>query len=189
MRFLPIATLGFLSIGTVQAGAEQNAAPVIGLAQYLQIGYAGVKADLSDAAAKMPPSEYGFVPSEMPEVRTFGQIFTHVAAAQFGACAAMTGEPDPTAGRDLERELETKSEVVAILAESFAFCDEAIASLTETNVSELVRQGRREIARGAAVVGLLAHGAEMYGISTVYLRAKNLVPPSTERQLQRQRGR
>jgi hypothetical protein len=101
----------------------------------------------------------------------------------------MTGEPDPTAGRDLERELETKSEVVAILAESFAFCDEAIASLTETNVSELVRQGRREIARGAAVVGLLAHGAEMYGISTVYLRAKNLVPPSTERQLQRQRGR
>jgi hypothetical protein len=30
-------------------------------------------------------------------------------------------------------------------------------------------------------MGLLAHNAEMYGISTVYLRAKNLVPPASER--------
>jgi hypothetical protein len=28
-------------------------------------------------------------------------------------------------------------------------------------------------------MGLLAHNAEMFGISTVYLRAKNIVPPGS----------
>jgi hypothetical protein len=32
----------------------------------------------------------------------------------------------------------------------------------------------------AALMGALAHNAEMYGIGTVYLRAKNLVPPGSE---------
>jgi hypothetical protein len=30
--------------------------------------------------------------------------------------------------------------------------------------------------RAAVITGLLAHGSEMYGISTVYLRAKNIAP-------------
>jgi hypothetical protein len=29
------------------------------------------------------------------------------------------------------------------------------------------------------LMGLLAHNAEMFGISTVYLRAKNIVPPGS----------
>ena len=33
-----------------------------------------------------------------------------------------------------------------------------------------------------ALYGLLAHNSEMYGIGTVYLRLKGIVPPSTERQ-------
>ena len=39
-----------------------------------------------------------------------------------------------------------------------------------------------------ALAGLIAHNSEMYGISTVYLRAKNIVPPSTEQQVLRQGG-
>jgi hypothetical protein len=35
------------------------------------------------------------------------------------------------------------------------------------------------VPRSAALAGLLAHDAEMSGISTVYLRAKNLVPPGS----------
>ncbi len=163
---------------TAAASAQQNASTqAIGLTMYLQGGYAGIKTDLTQAAELMP------------EVRTYGQIFTHVAAAQFGACAVAKGVPNPNAGRDLEQELTTKARIVTVLADSFAFCDEAFSFLTESNATELVKQGRREIARSAVLVGILAHGAEMYGISTVYLRAKNLVPPSTERQLQRQRSR
>ncbi len=37
-------------------------------------------------------------------------------------------------------------------------------------------------ARSVGLLGLIAHGNEMYGIGTVYLRLKGQVPPSTENQ-------
>ena len=38
-----------------------------------------------------------------------------------------------------------------------------------------------EVARGSVLSNLIAHSNEEYGILTVYLRTKGIVPPSTER--------
>ena len=46
---------------------------------------------------------------------------------------------------------------------------------------ELVRQAQNEVARGSVLANLIAHGNEEYGIMTVYIRTKGMVPPSTER--------
>jgi hypothetical protein len=46
-------------------------------------------------ADKMPEEDYSLKPGTMPEVRTFGQLFGHVAAGQFGVCAAVKGVPNP----------------------------------------------------------------------------------------------
>jgi hypothetical protein len=151
----------------------------VDLLTYIQAGYGGIRADLTAAAEAMPDADYGFKPSTMPEVRTFGETILHVATAHFTACARLRGAP-PDASR--QGEPTNKREVVKILAESFAFCDAALASLTDATVNEFVSQGPVEIPKSAAFVGLLAHDAEMYGITTVYLRAKNIVPPSTTRQ-------
>jgi hypothetical protein len=175
-----------LVCGAVSSDAQIPAGERVNLLRYVRASYAGLKINLTQAADRMPEADYGFRPSAMPEVRTYGQVLAHVAAAQFGICASINGVPDPTAGRDLEQELKTKTDVVKALADSFAVCDAAIASLTDQNLTAYVKQGPAELVRAAAVIGLLAHNAEMYGVSTVYLRAKNLVPPSTERQVQRQ---
>jgi hypothetical protein len=172
-------------------GAPLVAQPIpagqkIGLARYLQAGYGGLKTDVIDAAAKMPEADYGFKPSSMADVRTYGQLVAHIAVGQFDACAAAKAVPSPNHGRNLERELKTKAELVKALADSFAFCDDVFSSLTDASATEFVKMGQGEVVRSAVLVGILAHGNEMYGISTVYLRAKNLVPPSTERQLKRQ---
>jgi len=146
----------------------------------IQRAYAAVKGNLTQAAEKMPEADYGFKPSTMPEVRTFGQLFAHVANAQFGSCAAARGVPNPNQGRNLENELKTKAEFVKALADSFAFCDDAYAALTDANANEPVTQGRGMIARAALLANNVSHDNEMYGTSGVYLRAKNIVPPSTE---------
>jgi hypothetical protein len=170
------------SSGTAQIPAGQK----VGLVVYLKAGYAGLKQNLMAAAERMPEADYGFRPGTMPEVRTYGQLFAHVAAGQYGTCAAMKGTSNPIQGRNIEQELKTKAEFVKVLADSFAFCDEAVAGLTDQNAGEFIKQGQGEVARGAALAGLIAHNSEMYGISTVYLRAKNIVPPSTELQIKRQ---
>ena len=59
--------------------------------------------------------------------------------------------------------------------------------MTDANVSELVKQGQNEVARGSIVAGLTSHNNEMYGTGAAYMRAKGLVPPSTERTLQQTR--
>lgn len=178
IRYCAVAVLLAVSSSFAQPPVGRKA----GLTTVLQLSYAGIKADLIAEAEKMPDEDYGFKPGPMPEVRSFGRLFTHVAAGQFGTCAAVKGVPNPVAGNEMEQKLTTKAEITKFLAESFAFCDDAFASTTDQNALEFVRQGPNELTRASVLYGLLAHNAEMYGISTVYLRLKGIVPPSTERQ-------
>jgi uncharacterized damage-inducible protein DinB len=162
----------------------------VGLATSLQRGYAGLKGNFTAAAEKMPESDYTFKPGSTPEARTYAQVIAHIAQAQFGQCSALTGEANPTQGKNLEQELKTKAEVVKSLADSYALCDKAFAAVTDANATEMVKQGPNEVTRAAALYGVLVHGNEMAGTAYVYLRSKNLVPPSTERaQGMRGRGR
>ena len=163
----------------VAAGAQQPAGQKVGLATTLQRAYAAIKTNLTQSAEKMPEADYSSKPSTMPEVRTFGKLFGHVANAQFGSCAAAKGVPNPNQGNDLETKT-TRAEFVKALADSFAFCDDAFSSLTDQNALEMVKQGQNEVTRAGVLLNMIAHSNEMYGTSVVYLRAKNIVPPSTE---------
>ena len=153
----------------------------IGLATSLQRSYAGIKGNFTAAAEKMPEADYGFKPGSTPEARTYGQVIAHIAQSQFGQCAALTGGTNPMQGKNLEQELKTKAEVTKALADSFALCDKAFADTTDANAVEMVKQGANEVTRAAALYGLIAHDNEMAGTAYVYLRSKNIVPPSTER--------
>lgn len=151
----------------------------VSLIQYVQVSYAGIKRDLSAAAERMPEADYGFKPSPMGEVRTYGAVIAHVADGMFGACARAKGVPNPQP--NIEKTLTRKADLVKALADSFAFCDDVFSALTAQSADEYIRQGPVEIPRMAGLMGVLAHNAEMYGISTVYLRARSLVPPGSDR--------
>jgi uncharacterized damage-inducible protein DinB len=161
----------------------------IGLATSLQRGYAGIKANFTAAAEKMPEADYNFKVGSMPEARTYGQLIAHIAQAQFGQCAGLTGETNPMAGKNLEQELKTKAELTKALADSFALCDKAFAAVTDANATEMVKAGNNEQTRAASLYGVIVHGNEIAGTAYAYLRTKGLVPPSTERaQMGRGRG-
>lgn len=147
----------------------------------LNRGYNTVKQNLTEMAAKMPDADYAFKPGPAAELRTYGQLFAHVANSQFGSCAAALGQPNPNQGKNLEQELKTKAEFQKALADSFALCDKAFAALSDQNAGEMVKQGQGEIARGALLANVVVHSNEMYGTGAVYMRAKGMVPPSTER--------
>jgi hypothetical protein len=74
----------------------------------------------------------------------------------------------------------TKAEFVKALADSFAFCDDAFASLTDATAMQMVTRGRGQQTRAWVLADLIAHSNEMYGTAAVYLRAKGIVPPSTD---------
>ena len=161
----------------------------VGLATSLQRGYAGIKANFTAAADKMPEADYSFKPGSTPEARTYAQVITHIAQSQFGQCSALTGVPNPMQGKNLEQELKTKAEIAKALADSYALCDKAFADVTDANATEMVKAGQNEQTRAASLYGVIVHGNEMAGTAYVYLRSKNIVPPPTERAMSGTRGR
>ena len=179
-RVMSIASAAIL----LTAPAVYTQAPTgqkIGLATSLQRGYAGIKANFTAAAEKMPEADYMFKVGSTPEARTYGQLIAHIAQAQFGQCSGLTGMANPMAGKNLEQDLKTKAELTKALAESFALCDKAFADTTDANATELVKAGPNEQTRAASLYGVIVHGNEIAGTAYAYLRSKNIVPPSTER--------
>jgi hypothetical protein len=179
------AVLFTVSVVSAQApAAPAGGGQKINLATGLQRAYATIKLNLTEAAEKLGEADYTYTPAK--EIRPFGGQLAHVANSQFNACAAARGEPNPNQGQNLEQTKTTRADIIKALADSLAFCDPAFAALTDQSALELVRQGMNEVARGAVLSNLIAHSNEEYGILTVYLRTKGIVPPSTERSM---RGR
>ena len=159
----------------------------VGVAIALQRAYAGAKMNLTGGLDKLTDADYAFKPT--PDIRSYGALFTHVADAHYQICAQAKGVPSPIPqGTSLEQTKTTKADVVKALADSFAFCDDAFSSLTDTSVNEMMTGGRGgPQSKGAILMNIVAHDNEMYGISTVYQRLKGTVPPSTE-QMNLRRG-
>ena len=184
---IPVVAL-FATVAYSQAPGGQMQGQKIGLATSLQRGYNGFKTNFTAAAEKMPEADYSFKPGSTPEARTYAQVIAHIAQAQFGQCSGLKGVPNPMAGKQLEQELKTKAEVTKTLADSFAMCDELFANLTDASATEMVKAGQNEQTRAASLYGVLVHGNELYGTAAVYLRSKNIVPPSTENAQRGRRG-
>ena len=161
----------------------------IGLATSLQRGYGGFKTNFTAAAEKMPEADYSFKPGSTPEARTYAQVITHIAQAQFGQCSGLKGVPNPMMGKNLEQELKTKADVQKALADSFALCDDLFATVTDASATEMVKAGNNEQTRAASLYGVIVHGNELAGTAYVYLRSKNIVPPPTENAARGRMGR
>lgn len=183
-RVIAFASAALLAATPALAQMGQGGQKIT-LAQGLQRAYDGVKRNITEMSEKMPESDYGYKPH--PDSRTFGQLFAHAANSMYGSCAALKGVANPNQGKNLEQLLTTKAEFVKALADAYAFCDDAVKGLTDATVAEMVKQGQNEVARGSIVAGITSHNNEMYGTGAAYMRAKGLVPPSTERQQQMRR--
>lgn len=149
----------------------------------LQASYNGVKANILDAAEKMPEDGYSFEPG--PGSRPFGQWVAHVADSQAGACSGINGERKQIGAASKT----SKADLIAALKESFDICDKAYEGTTAENYLSPVQSFRGATPRIAALYGNFGHDQECYGSMAVYLRAKSMVPPSTEKMQQMMKGR
>jgi uncharacterized damage-inducible protein DinB len=149
----------------------------------LKAQYATVKDQLTKAADKMPEDGYAFQPTA-PE-RNFGGWVAHVADSEARICSTIAGAPKSiNAGTKT-----TKADLVAALKEGFDACDAVYAGLTDANLNDAVSMGRGgPRTRAGLLVADIAHNNECYGTMAVYLRLKELVPPSSEGRGGRGRG-
>ncbi len=135
-----------------------------------------IKDLLLKSAEQMPEADFAFKPT--PEVRSFGQLLAHTADANIAICGSVIGEKPAT--ESVEKTALKKADIQKALADSFAVCDKAYASVTDANASQPVGFFGRQIPRLAVLAFNNGHAGEHYGNVVTYLRLKGLVPPSSQ---------
>jgi uncharacterized damage-inducible protein DinB len=159
-----------------QAAAAAPAASDAGVAG-LREQWRQVTAYVTTAAEELPEADYAYKP--VATVRSFGQLFGHVAGAQYMMCAAALGEP-ARAEDAVEKAATTKAALVQALKESTAYCARAYAQPAAATGATIELFGQRQ--SRAQVLALNAvHNGEHYGNIVTYMRMKGLVPPSSRR--------
>ncbi|MBV8903552.1 MAG: DinB family protein [Acidobacteriia bacterium] len=137
--------------------------------------YTGIKNTLIRAAEKMPEENYSF--RTAPEVRTYGEMITHVADVQFALCGMAKGE-QKEAKAPAEK---TKAAASAYLKSSFDYCDGVYNSMTDSAGMAKVKMFGRDLTKLGVLNFNIAHDNEMYGTMVAFLRLKGIVPPSSDR--------
>ena len=155
-------------------------------------GASGVKGDIltwiKDAEGKliqlaeaMPESKYGWSPDK--GVRTVGEVFMHVAAANYGV-PGLIGVTPPAGFKfqTYEQSLSKKSDIVKALKDSFAHMEGALKATSDADMDKPAEFfGMKTTVRGAYFL-LLSHAHEHLGQSIAYARSNKVTPPWTAKE-------
>ncbi len=125
---------------------------------------------IMNAADRMPDSKYSYRPTK--DVRSFGEILTHVADISYYLCANMKGEAPPA----MNRKKGSKAEIIAYLKDSFDYCDGAYSGFTDAHLNDPADFWGHATNKMFILTQLGNHDALHYGNLVTYLRLNGLTP-------------
>ena len=126
------------------------------------------------SAMDVPADKYGFKPT--PDVRSFGELFAHVAGAQSMFCAMALGEKPPA--EDAVK-ATTRAALLAALDASAKSCDKAYAMTDAAARAKIDVFGQQQTKLFALIMNA-GHDGEHYGNVVTYMRLNKMVPPSSK---------
>jgi hypothetical protein len=162
------------------AAAQPPAAqtPPQSLVAEVQGMYGTLNGYISKAAAQFPDAKLTWQPT--PAVRSWARLIAHIADDNNNACATLAGAQRPARldtddTQNSAANTMSKADLQKALAESFALCDKAFASITDATMME--RNGNRS--KIGTLIPNTSHINEHYGNIVTYMRLNDIVPPST----------
>jgi uncharacterized damage-inducible protein DinB len=176
-RWMVVAVLN-ITVAAAAFGQTPKPAPSANpLVDGAKMDYQEVKTNVLRSAEQVPEALYSYKPT--PEVRSFGQLFGHIADANYEICAAAAGEKAPATG--VEKRLSAKADLVKALGESFGYCDKVFNSLTDAKAPAIGNFFGRPMSKLSIMTTNTSHDNEHYGNLVTYLRLNKMVPPSSQR--------
>jgi uncharacterized damage-inducible protein DinB len=177
MRWIIVMVLTITLAASAFGQAPKSTASANPLVDGAKMDYQMVKAYVTKSAEQVPENLYAFKPT--PEVRTFGQLFGHIADSNYAICSSAAGEKPPVA--NVEKTKSAKSDLVKAVGESFAYCDKVFDSLTDAGAPAMVSFFGRPLAKLSVMTFNTSHDNEHYGNLVTYLRLNKMVPPSSQK--------
>jgi hypothetical protein len=170
LRLLPFA----LCCITASAAAQTAGTPV---SDALRSTLKRSATNLTAAAEEFPAAKYGFKPTAAQ--MTVGDIIAHLSGGNDFLCSSISGVEAPKKAEITGK--AKKAELVSRLKESFQFCDEALAKVDDSKLTDKVPFfGGREVSRAAMMFAAAIDWADHYSQLANYLRLNKLLPPTAK---------
>jgi uncharacterized damage-inducible protein DinB len=136
---------------------------------------------LVQLAEAMPESKYSWSPDK--GVRTVGEVFMHVAAANYGVPGLIgVAPPEGFKFQTFEHSQTKKADIVKTLKDSFAHMEAALKATSDADMDKPAEFfGMKTTVRGAYLL-LLSHVHEHLGQSIAYARSNKVTPPWTAKE-------
>jgi uncharacterized damage-inducible protein DinB len=162
--------------------AAEPTPPPPGVRGDLLVWISDAETKLNELAQTVPEGKFNWKPGK--DIRSVGDVFMHVAAANYGI-PAFLGVPAPE-GFNLatyEKTLTKKADVAKAMADSFVHVKAAITNAKDADLDKPVEFfGTKTTVRGAYMI-VLAHAHEHLGQSIAYARMNKITPPWTARDM------
>jgi uncharacterized damage-inducible protein DinB len=133
-------------------------------------------------AEAMPAADYNFRPN--PEEMSFGQLMAHIGGPARSACSLASGMTPPAYpekiaafAKDTKLDVDKES-AVTFLKQTFDFCNRAVASVTLEQLDKIVGPPARNLTGFEWLWSYFTHTAHHRGQAEVYLRVKDIKPPT-----------
>ena len=125
------------------------------------------------SAIDVPENKYAYKPT--PDVRSFGELFAHIAGSQSMFCAMALGQKAPAEDAVTAK---SKAELIEALKQSDRNCERAYTQ-TDAAAGGQVDVFGEQHSRLYALMLNATHDGEHYGNLVTYLRMNGMVPPSS----------
>jgi uncharacterized damage-inducible protein DinB len=123
----------------------------------------------------MPEDKYDYKPT--PEIRSFREIVGHLILENYNFMSMVAGEPAPDKAKF--EALKSRDELTKALAESYAFGERTLATLTDAKAVEKITMRGQSVVRWYPILYNIQDSMDHYGNLVVYVRLNGLVPPRT----------
>jgi hypothetical protein len=142
---------------------------------------------LTSAFDSIPATKYGYKPT--PVQQSVGYVAQHLENANYQLCSRFGGPAYVMTARDsladTVKAAWPKDTLTARLKASFAYCDAAMANVTDAKLTDEVPFGPpgsgRTAARARYVLGYVTDLVDHYSQIANYMRLNGMVPPSSAR--------
>lgn len=181
-----VILLACFAAGVLPKTAKAQEAKAPSISAVLDKELSNLEQEFVSLAEAMPESKFEFAPSkgEFKNVRSFGKQIRHVAAVNYIVAGGLLGENPPFDAKldDGPPEIKTRAETLKFLKDSFAKAYQALQTINEQNVTEMVTNPfnpKGKIPRLGLGTIFTWHGFDHYGQMAVYLRMNGTIPPAS----------
>ena len=179
----PIVFVLALGSTGLSRAEEKMAAPatVPGVKGEILVWIQDAEDKLGQLAEAMPESKYSWRPGK--DVRSVGEVFMHVAAANYGIPSFIgVKAPDGFNFETYEKSLTKKSDIQKAMKASFEHVKASFTAMSDADMEKpQAFFGMKTTGRGAYLL-IMSHCHEHLGQSIAYARSNGVVPPWTAKE-------